>query len=194
MNNSRAFSCVAALMVVFAAPAVRADDDACLGRDRMMSQYRAFAFDHLGFKREAEQQLELRLASPCLPEAKKLGLLQLLASSNYVLRNYPKAIEYASDASEISRDTTTLFMVAAAHYQLGNFRAAADDMQEVVANDPKPTELHLKALKAFCRKADGVPCVQGALEKLAILYPDPKYSMALIKVSSDVKANDDGWK
>ena len=159
-----------------------------------IGEMRGYVYEQLKLRPEAAQELESGLLSPCLPAEKKLGRLRLLSNLNYSLRNYPKAIEYGSSAATISPDAETLFLVAVAHYQLGEFQSAARRMQEAIASESRPTETHLLGLKAFCKKADDQACVKSALAKLDVMYPNPKYSMALLKVSNDQVSGESGWK
>jgi tetratricopeptide (TPR) repeat protein len=157
-------------------------------------EFQGYAYSMLGQDADAAREIEADVTSPCLSETARAGKYKTLASLYFRLRNYPKAIDFATRGLKISRDPELQIVLGQSYFLTNDNKNAMRVMNEVMADiersGQKPKEQTLLLIRAACDKVDDNACVTRLYEKLVVLYPKPEYWQNLLVALRHGDTND----
>ncbi|MFP5394157.1 MAG: tetratricopeptide repeat protein [Gammaproteobacteria bacterium] len=124
--------------------------------------------------------LEAAIASGRLEKKEEAEFTNVLANSYYNAKNYPKAIETYKRYQQISETPQKVrSALVRAYYLSGNFAAARDELQPVIAEAEKsgksPEPEDLKLLVSSAGKLKDWNAYVAGLEKLVAIAPNDDY-------------------
>lgn len=138
------------------------------------------AYSGLNDQANAEGPIEVVAASEYYPAAQKATLYRLLASINFGVKNYDKAIEFTNKAislGDTSEDTAQ--SLASAYYLTNRFKEALTVWQDIAAKaeaaGKKPDEKTLKLIWQTASNLKDEPTQAKVIDKLVADYPKPEY-------------------
>lgn len=108
-----------------------------------------------------------------------------LAQLNYQVKNYPKAIQYGTEAIDKGwADAQMPTLVGQAYYLKSDWRGTVNFEKAQVAADEKkgvtPTNESLQLLLSACLKLNDSSCENNALEQLVVYHPKTEYWQQLL--------------
>jgi len=124
------------------------------------------------------------LKYPGLTQEIKLNTLQTLSQVNFLVENYAQAIDYAAQFIQIDPQHAQLYALKAqSHYQLEQYRSAANAMQQALTlkkqQHKKILENDLLILSACYQELKLSSKQISVLKELLALYPQKRYFFAL---------------
>jgi hypothetical protein len=108
-----------------------------------------------------------------------------LATIEYQLKDYPKALEYGNRALKGGfADSNTYLVVSQSYYLKGDYKDARHVLEDQVSKEMKegrtPTEDQLRLIQSSCTNMGDKPCETHAFERLVTYYPKPEYWADLV--------------
>jgi hypothetical protein len=143
-----------------------------------------YGFAHDGQSLLAADYLERGLTDGFLPEGQRPARVIALATLNYQLRNYAKAVNFGTLAvKEGAADEKTYVVVSQAYYLQGDYRATAtftsEHVDDLIARHEVPSESALQVILSSCAKLADASCEVYALENLIKYHPTAQYRSQL---------------
>ena len=118
-----------------------------------------------------------------------------LAQIFYQLHNYPKAIQYGTEAIQKGwADAQMPVLVGQAYYLQGNWRGTIQFEKSLInaaiKRGQKPSKQALQLVQSSCQHLNDNACLLDSIEQLVIYYPKPQYWQFLIyKTLQTVKSD-----
>ena len=150
----------------------------------VINELLGYGFAHDGELPRAADYLERGFADGFLAATQRQQRVNALATLNYQLKNFAKAVSFGTLAArEGFADEKTYVLVSQAYYLQGDYRAAAtftgDRVQAVIARHEVPSESSLQVILSSCAKLQDRGCEVHALEKLVTYHSTPQYQIQL---------------
>ena len=155
------------------------------GRAHRLNPYeRALVFQILGFVESSQEHYEKALdyfekclAEDSLPEGAQLSTRFNVAQLYLATEKYAKAVRslelWFEDAEAPS--SVAYYLLAVAHYQMGNIDKAVKPAKQAVRKAKTPKEPWLQLLAGLYFEKQAYPQALGPLEQLVVLYPKKTY-------------------
>lgn len=157
-----------------------------------LTPYDVHVIDELlgfGFARDGElghaaDYLERGLSDGFLADQDRPLRITTLATLNYQLKNFAKAITYGKLAvKEDAADEKIYVLVSQAYYLQADYRATAtftsEHVDDVISRHEVPSESALQLILSSCAKLGDASCKVYALETLIKYHPMPQYKSQL---------------
>jgi Tetratricopeptide repeat len=108
-----------------------------------------------------------------------------LAQLNYQVKNYPKAIQFGTEAIDKGwADAQMPTLVGQAYYLKSDWKGTVNfEKQQIAADEKKgvtPSNESLQLLLSACLKTHDEGCENNALEELVVYHPKPEYWQQLL--------------
>jgi TolA-binding protein len=145
---------------------------------------------------EAVNYIETNQSSPYIAPNVRQQRVKTLMALYYQLRNWPKVVEFGTQArANGDNSTETLQLIANANYLQGKYKDAMNVMQEVVnrADDSggRPDEKSLKFIWDCANRIKDSATAGRTVEKLVAYYPKPDYWKYAMVSLLQAKTTDD---
>jgi outer membrane protein assembly factor BamD (BamD/ComL family) len=146
----------------------------------VIAQMRGAAAAGAGDSALAAQSFETVLNAKRLPPEEQLKIAEAVAGTYLRAKNYPKAIQWIQFYKDSGgTKPETLNFLPQAYYLAGDFKKAAQESANLIANAEKaggrPSEDQLKLYASSLTKQNDMVGYTQALEKLVRFYPKPEY-------------------
>ena len=144
-----------------------------------------FAYEKTNNYTKLAPKLEQLSRDPYTPPAQKAQFVTSLAQIYYTLHNYPKAIQYGTEAIQHGwGNTQTPTLVGQAYYLQGNWRGTIQYekglIDAAIKQGQKPTKQALQLVQSSCQHLNDNACLLNSIEQLVVYYPQPQYWQYLI--------------
>jgi tetratricopeptide (TPR) repeat protein len=145
---------------------------------------------------DAAVRFEKSVNSEFIKPEDKPGRLKVLATLNYQLKNYEKAVQFGKQALEADPNEETMStIVGQGMYLAKDYKGTLDFMQaqvdKSVAAGQVPKEQTLLLLRSACVNLDDAACTNKATEQLVRYSPQPKYWKELLDPMFRTKGQSD---
>jgi tetratricopeptide (TPR) repeat protein len=159
--------------------------------------------DMLGFAKmntqdyaDAAVRFEKSVASEFINPDDVPGRLKVLATLNYQIKNYPKAVEFGRRALEADPNEETMGTIVGQGLYLsqdykGTLEFTQSQVDKAVAAGEAPKEQTLLLLRSACVNLDDDACTNKATEYLVRYAPQPKYWKELLDPMFRTKGQSD---
>lgn len=154
----------------------------------LVNEILAVAYIQSGQVAKGTAAWEASLATGQMPADQAQERIRQLAGVNYQAKNYPKAIEYAQRyIKEVRPDGDMQVLIGQSYYLQKNYKQAAEMIRAAVkANEAakrNPEKQWLELLMSAEYELGNNDAMQATMEKLILLYPDPKYWKDFVSLS-----------
>ncbi len=154
----------------------------------LVNEILAIAYIQSGNYAKGTAAWEASLATGQMPADQAKERIKQLAGVYYQSKNYPKAIEYATRyTKEVGPDADMQVLVGQSYYLQKNYKQAAEILRATVkgAESAKrnPDKQWLELLMSAEYELGNNDAMQATMEKLILLYPDPKYWKDFVSLS-----------
>lgn len=154
----------------------------------LVNEILAIAYIQSGNYAKGTAAWEASLATGQMPPEQAKERIKQLAGVYYQAKNYPKAIEYAQRyTKEVAPDADMMVLVGQSYYLQKNYKQAAEILRATVktAESAKrnPDKQWLELLMSAEYELGNNDAMQATMEKLILLYPDPKYWKDFVSLS-----------
>jgi tetratricopeptide (TPR) repeat protein len=154
----------------------------------IVNEILAIAYIQSGQLAKGTTAWEASLATGQMPPEQASERIKQLAGVNYQGKNYPKAIEYAQRyIKEVRPDADMTVLIGQSYYLQKNYKQAAENLTAAVkANEAakrNPEKQWLELLMSAQYELQQTDAMQATMEKLILLYPDPKYWKDFVSLS-----------
>lgn len=154
----------------------------------VIEEMRGFAYVHTKQYPQASKAFEAELATGLAPPDQVRTMTVALAQINYQIKDYPKAIQYGTEAIDKGwADAQMPTLVGQAYYLGSNWKGTVKFEKAQIAADQRrgvtPSNSSLQLLLSACLKMnpDGDdPCTNDALQELVVYHPKPEYWQQLL--------------
>ena len=159
------------------------------------TQLYVFAYEKTHDYAKLAPKLEELRSDAYVTPAQQAQFTTALAQIYYQLHNYPKAIEYGTEAIQKGwADQQMPTLVGQAYYLSNNWRGTIQFEKGLVAaavkNGQKPTKQSLQLVQSACQHLNDQGCLLNSIEQLVVYYPQPQYWQYLIyKTLQSVKSD-----
>ena len=155
----------------------------------LVNEILAIAYIQSGNYPKGVAAWEASLATGQMPPEQAQERIKQLAGVNYQAKNYPKAIEFAQRyIKEVRPDADMTVLIGQSHYLQKNFKQAAESLRGAVkaAESAKrnPEKVWLELLMSAEYELGNQDAVASTMERLILLYPDPKYWAQFVDMSA----------
>ncbi len=145
---------------------------------------------------EAAKYLEAELDSGMAPQSEQPTLIKELATINYQIKNYEKAIDFGNRAIKGGfADDQIRTIVGQSYYLKGDWKNTLKFENDIVNNQIKagqtPTNESLALIYSACTKLQDEACQTQAVEKMVTYYPKPDtWAQLLYGIRKDTSGNE----
>ena len=145
---------------------------------------------------EAAKVMEAKLDSGMTPQSEQPTLIKQLATINYQLKNYDKAIDFGNRAIKGGfADDQIKTIVGQSYYLKGDWKNTQKFESDVVNTQIKagqtPTNESLALIYSACTKLQDEACMTAAVEKMVTYYPKPEtWAQLLYSLRKDTSGNE----
>src|SRR6516225_8848273 len=145
---------------------------------------------------EAAKVMEAKLDSGMTPQSEQPTLVKQLATINYQLKNYDKAISFGNRAIQGGyADAQIKTIVGQSYYLKGDWKNTLKFEQDIVNTQIKagqtPTNESLALIYSACTKLQDEACQTAAVEKMVKYYPKPDtWAQLLYGIRKDTSGNE----
>lgn len=151
----------------------------------IINELSAYAYAHTGNAAEAAKANEALVNDGFSQQSEIPARVKAVATANYALKNYDKAIEYGNRAIKGGfADDQIRTVVGQSYYLKGDYKGTVKFLQPVIDADLKagkaPKDTELQILMSSCEKLDDNDCQTKTLERLVAYYPKPDYWKGLL--------------
>ncbi len=159
------------------------------------TQLYVFAYEKTHNYAKLAPKLEQLSKDPYTSPAQKAQFTTSLAQIYYTLHDYPKAIQYGTEAIQKGwADAQMPILVGQAYYLQGNWRGTIQYEKGLIdaqiKQGQKPTKQSLQLVQSACQHLNDKPCLLNAIEQLVVYYPERQYWQYLIyKTLQTVKSD-----
>jgi tetratricopeptide (TPR) repeat protein len=156
----------------------------------------AFAYIKTQNYPEAAKVMEAKLDSGLTPQSEQPTLIKQLATINYQIKNYDKAVDFGNRAIKGGyADDQIRTIVGQSYYLKGDWKNTQKFESEIVNNQIKagqtPTNESLALIYSACTKLNDEPCQTAAVEKMVTYYPKPEtWAQLLYTIRKDTSGNE----
>ena len=156
----------------------------------------AFAYIKTQNYPEAAKVMEAKLDSGLTPQSEQPTLVKQLATINYQIKNYDKAVDFGNRAIKGGyADDQIKTIVGQSYYLKGDWKNTQKFESEIVNNQIKagqtPTNESLALIYSACTKLNDEPCQTAAVEKMVTYYPKPEtWAQLLYGIRKDTSGNE----
>ena len=151
----------------------------------ILNQLYVFAYEKTHNYPKLAPKLEALLSDPYVTAAQTQQFTVALAQIYYQLHNYPKAIQYGTEALQKHYAGAAMqTLVGQAYYLQGNWKQTIA-YERGIANGAikagqKPSQQSLQLIQSSCMKLHDQACLLNALEQLVVYYPQRQYWQYLL--------------
>jgi TolA-binding protein len=154
----------------------------------LVNEILAIAYIQSGQAAKGIAAWEASLATGQVPADQVAQKVKTIATVHYQSKNYPKAIEYAQRyMKENGADNDLMVIIGQSYYLQKNFKQAAETLRTTVKNAESakrnPDKVWLELLMSAEYELGNTDAVAATMEKLILLYPDPKYWAQFVQMS-----------
>ena len=145
---------------------------------------------------EAAKVMEAKLDSGLTPQAEQPTLVKQLATINYQIKNYDKAIDFGNRAIKGGyADDQIKTIVGQSYYLKGDWKNTLKFEDDIVNAQIKagqtPTNESLSLIYSACTKLQDEACQTRAVEKMVTYYPKPDtWAQLLYSMRKDTSGNE----
>src|SRR6516164_9041013 len=137
-----------------------------------------FAYIKTQNYQEAAKVMEAKLDSGLTPQSEQPTLVKQLATINYQIKNYDKAIDFGNRAIKGGyADDQIKTIVGQSYYLKGDWKNTLKFEEDIVntqiKNGQTPTNESLALVYSACTKLQDEACQTRAVEKMVTYYPKP---------------------
>ena len=168
------------------------------GDQYIIDEMLSFAYIKTQNYTEAAKVMEAKLDSGLTPQAEQPTLVKQLATINYQIKNYDKAVDFGNRAIKGGyADDQIKTIVGQSYYLKGDWKNTLkfedDIVNTQIKNGQTPTNESLALVYSACTKLQDEACQTRAVEKMVTYYPKPDTWAQLLygirKESSNNEAN-----
>ena len=151
----------------------------------IMNQLYVFAYEKTHKYDKLAPKLEALLKDPYVTAAQTQQFTTALAQIYYQLHDFPKAIEYGTEAIQKGFGGTKMqTLVGQAYYLQGNWKQTIKFerglVDSAVKAGRKPSRQSLQLIQSSCMKLHDQSCLLNSLEQLVVYYPQRQYWQYLL--------------
>jgi len=145
---------------------------------------------------EAAKYLEAELDSGMVPQAEQPTLIKQLATINYQIKNYDKAIDFGNRAVKGGfADDSIRTIVGQSYYLKGDWKNTLKFEEGIVDGQIKagqtPSNESLALIYSACTKLQDEACQTRAVEKMVTYYPKPEtWAQLLYGMRKETSSNE----
>jgi len=156
----------------------------------------AFAYIKTQNYQEAAKVMEAKLDSGLTPQSEQPTLVKQLATINYQLKNYDKAVSFGNRAIQGGyADDQIKTIVGQSYYLKGDWKNTLKFEQDIVNTQIKagqtPSNESLALIYSACTKLQDEACQTQAVEKMVTYYPKPDtWAQLLYGIRKDTSGNE----
>ena len=162
----------------------------------LIDQMLSFAYIKTNNYPEAAKSMEAELDSGLVPQGDQPTLIKQLATINYQLKNYDKAIDFGNRAIKGGfADDQMRTIVGQSYYLKGDWKNTLKFEDAMVDTQIKagqtPSNESLMLVYSACQKLQDEACQTKAMERLVTYYPKPEsWAQLLYAVRKETSANE----
>jgi len=145
---------------------------------------------------EAAKVMEAKLDSGLTPQSEQPTLVKQLATINYQIKNYDKAVSFGNKAIQGGyADDQIKTIVGQSYYLKGDWKNTLKFEQDIVNTQIKagqtPSNESLALIYSACTKLQDEACQTQAVEKMVTYYPKPEtWAQLLYGIRKDTSGNE----
>src|SRR6516164_3450727 len=165
------------------------------GDQYIIDEMLSFAYIKTQNYPEAAKVMEAKLDSGLTPQSEQPMLVKQLATINYQIKNYDKAVDFGNRAIKGGfADDQIRTIVGQSYYLKGDWKNTLkfeDDLvnQQIKAGQT-PTNESLSLIYSACTKLQDEACQTRAVEKMVTYYPKPDtWAQLLYGIRKDTSGN-----
>ena len=148
------------------------------GDQYIIDEMLSFAYIKTQNYTEAAKVMEAKLDSGLTPQAEQPTLVKQLATINYQIKNYDKAVDFGNRAFKGGyADDQIKTIVGQSYYLKGDWKNTLkfedDIVNTQIKNGQTPTNESLALVYSACTKLQDEACQTRAVEKMVTYYPKP---------------------
>ena len=148
------------------------------GDQYIIDEMLSFAYIKTQNYTEAAKVMEAKLDSGLTPQAEQPTLVKQLATINYQIKNYDKAVDFGNRAIKGGyADDQIKTIVGQSYYLKGDWKNTLkfedDIVNTQIKNGQTPTNESLALVYSACTKLQDEACQTRAVEKMVTYYPKP---------------------
>src|SRR6516164_2671611 len=165
------------------------------GDQYIIDEMLSFAYIKTQNYTEAAKVMEAKLASGLTPQAEQPTLVKQLATINYQIKNYDKAVDFGNRAIKGGyADDQIKTIVGQSYYLKGDWKNTLkfedDIVNTQIKNGQTPTNESLALVYSACTKLQDEACQTRAVEKMVTYYPKPDtWAQLLYGIRKDTSGN-----
>ena len=148
------------------------------GDQYIIDEMLSFAYIKTQNYADAAKVMEAKLDSGLTPQAEQPTLVKQLATINYQIKNYDKAVDFGNRAIKGGfADDQIRTIVGQSYYLKGDWKNTLKFEEDIVntqiKNGQTPTNESLALVYSACTKLQDEACQTRAVEKMVTYYPKP---------------------
>ena len=148
------------------------------GDQYIIDEMLSFAYIKTQNYPEAAKVMEAKLDSGLTPQSEQPMLVKQLATINYQIKNYDKAVDFGNRAIKGGfADDQIRTIVGQSYYLKGDWKNTLKFEEDIVntqiKNGQTPTNESLALVYSACTKLQDEACQTRAVEKMVTYYPKP---------------------
>ncbi len=154
--------------------------------EHLLNQLYVFAYEKTHEYAKLAPRLEALLGDAWVTPQQTRQFTVALAQIYYQLKNYPKAVEYGTEALQkgYATDGQMATLVGQAYYLQNNWKQTIvferGLVDAAVKAGKKPTKQSLQLVQSSCMKLHDQGCLLNSLEQLVVYYPQRSYWQYLL--------------
>src|SRR5215469_12417459 len=166
------------------------------GDQYLIDEMLSFAYIKTQNYPEAAKAMEAQLDTGLVPQSDQATLIKQLATINYQLKNYDKALDFAQRAVKGGfADDQIRTIISQSYYLKGDYKNVLKYEDGVVDAQIKagqtPTNESLMLIYSACQKLQDEACTTKAMERLVTYYPKPEsWAQLLYAVRKETSSNE----
>src|SRR6516164_4384612 len=166
------------------------------GDQYIIDEMLSFAYIKTQNYPEAAKVMEAKLDSGLTPQSEQPMLVKQLATINYQIKNYDKAVDFGNRAIKGGfADDQIKTIVGQSYYLKGDWKNTLKFEQDIVNTQIKagqtPTNESLALIYSACTKLQDEACQTAAVEKMVTYYPKPEtWAQLLYTLRKDTSGNE----
>jgi tetratricopeptide (TPR) repeat protein len=166
------------------------------GDQYIIDEMLSFAYIKTQNYGEAAKVMEAKLDSGLTPQSEQPTLVKQLATINYQIKNYDKAVDFGQRAIKGGyADDQIRTIVGQSYYLKGDWKNTLkfedDIVNTQIKNGQTPTNESLALVYSACTKLQDEACQTRAVEKMVTYYPKPEtWAQLLYGIRKDTSSNE----
>jgi tetratricopeptide (TPR) repeat protein len=167
------------------------------GDQYIIDEMLSFAYIKTQNYPEAAKVMEAKLDSGLTPQSEQPMLVKQLATINYQIKNYDKAVDFGNRAIKGGyADDQIRTIVGQSYYLKGDWKNTLKFEEDIVntqiKNGQTPTNESLALVYSACTKLQDEACQTRAVEKMVTYYPKPDTWAQLLYNMRKETSNNEG--